>query len=254
MLFKLVECNTAVIFGAGHGIGLALVEELLIKYPEIKIYASYRKINKADNLLSLAAKYPNRLKAHKLDPLDEAKLAEFVAMIKSKEKKVELIINSIGTLHDENVQPEKSLNQISQQGLLHYFSINSIITPILAKHFLPLLRHKSASLFVSISAKVGSITDNQLGGWYGYRASKSALNMFVKTIGLELKRRGCSTLTIALHPGTTITELSQPFIAKTSYQLHSSNETASNLIKVIREQDINNAEQFLSWTGEALPW
>jgi NAD(P)-dependent dehydrogenase (short-subunit alcohol dehydrogenase family) len=129
-----------------------------------------------------------------------------------------------------------------------------VITPLLAKHFFELLKHKKPSVFAAISAKVGSIQDNQMGGWYGYRASKAALNMFLKNIALEFERRNAKTLVLALHPGTTVTELSKPFIAKTKYTLHTPEQTADNLLAVINEQDISSNKRFLSWDQTELPW
>jgi NAD(P)-dependent dehydrogenase (short-subunit alcohol dehydrogenase family) len=254
MIFKLSDIKTAVIMGGGHGIGLALTKRLLSMNPNTHIFVSYRDENKAQELVNLGREYRERLHVYQLDPIDESGLEHFVEQIKLQNTELDLCINAIGTLHDELAKPEKSLRDIDSQTLLHYFKVNSVITPLLAKHFFPLLKHKKPAIFAAISAKVGSIQDNRMGGWYGYRASKAALNMFLKNIALEFQRRNANTLVLALHPGTTVTELSKPFIAKTKYTLHTPEQTADNLLAVMNEQDIFSDKHFLSWDQTELPW
>ena len=144
---------------------------------------------------------------------------------------------------------------INSDNLLRYFQINSIGAILLAKHIMSLLRHKEDSIFANISAKVGSIGDNRLGGWYGYRASKAALNMFVKTISIEYSRRCPKTIVVALHPGTTDTRLSQPFQKNVPPEkLFSVERTVTQLLSVMSGLDISNSGEFFSWDGQNLPW
>jgi NAD(P)-dependent dehydrogenase (short-subunit alcohol dehydrogenase family) len=110
------------------------------------------------------------------------------------------------------------------------------------------------SVFATISAKVGSISDNRLGGWYAYRASKAALNMFIKNIAIEFARNKKKIILLSLHPGTTKTELSEPFTKNTKYQLHTPIETAKNLLSVIENKTLDDSGKFFSWDGEELPW
>ena len=109
-------------------------------------------------------------------------------------------------------------------------------------------------MLVTISAKVGSISDNKLGGWYGYRASKSALNMFIKNISIEYKNRKAPCIALAIHPGTTDTELSKPFIARSKLTIHTPEQTAENILNVIDSKRLEDSGKFLSWDGTEIAW
>lgn len=165
------------------------------------------------------------------------------------------MINCVGLLHAGPLQPEKSLRQINPEHLLQYFQVNSIGAILLAKHLLPLLSHSERSLFATISAKIGSIGDNHLGGWYGYRASKSALNMLIRTAAIEYGRKSPKTILVLLHPGTTDTRLSQPFQRNVSPEkLFPVGRTVSQLLAVLADLTIEDSGQFFSWDGSRLPW
>jgi NAD(P)-dependent dehydrogenase (short-subunit alcohol dehydrogenase family) len=126
---------------------------------------------------------------------------------------------------------------------------------LLAKHLVPLLRHGDRSIFATISAKVGSIGDNQLGGWYGYRASKAALNMFMRTAAIEYGRKSPNTIVALLHPGTTDTRLSQPFQRNVPPEkLFSTERTVEQLWTVLNQLGPDNSGQFFSWDGAEIPW
>tara|TARA_B110000259_G_scaffold16306_1_gene17136 strand:- start:1515 stop:2243 length:729 start_codon:yes stop_codon:yes gene_type:complete len=129
----------------------------------------------------------------------------------SKDVKIDMVIVATGMLHDTNINPEKSLRDLSKEKFHQLFSINTIAPAIIAKHFLPKLNKDSKSIFAALSARVGSISDNQLGGWYSYRASKSALNMVLKNASIEIGRSNKTAIVVGLHPGTVDSELSKPF-------------------------------------------
>ena len=129
----------------------------------------------------------------------------------SKDVKIDMVIVATGMLHDANINPEKSLRDLSKEKFHQLFSINTIAPAIIAKHFLPKLNKDSKSIFAALSARVGSISDNQLGGWYSYRASKSALNMVLKNASIEIGRSNKTAIVVGLHPGTVDSELSKPF-------------------------------------------
>jgi NAD(P)-dependent dehydrogenase (short-subunit alcohol dehydrogenase family) len=243
---KVKFIKTALIVGAGHGIGLGFVQKLLENEELEILYATYRKTDKAE---VLSIKDP-RLQLIQFDPSNEE---EYKSLTQSIARDLDLCINCIGTLHTESLKPEKSLKDINLSSLAEYFKINSSITPMLAKHLRLKLRGKNQSIFATLSAKVGSISDNDLGGWYGYRASKAALNMFLKNIDIEFRRGKFNCLIRSLHPGTTITELSKPFIANTKYRLHTPYECASNLL-VILDKTREEEHLFYSWDGERLEW
>lgn len=252
--FNLTDINHAIVFGAGHGIGLAIVAELLQENPKVKVFATYNNKAKADDLLSLAVDFPVRLEVKHLDPICEKSLGNFSKKLKEDSTNIDLIISSIGFLGHEDIKPEKSLNDINKDTLLKYFAVNSISSVLIGKYFHRLFPKKTLSCFASVSAKVGSIEDNRMGGWYGYRSSKSALNMLMKNMALEFSRNKLDIITLSIHPGTTITELSKPYISNTKYKLHSPSDTAKNILNVISNQTIEDTGSFLSWDGSQIPW
>ncbi|MGL4501896.1 MAG: SDR family NAD(P)-dependent oxidoreductase, partial [Planktothrix sp.] len=139
--------------------------------------------------------------------------------------------------------------------LMRYFQVNSIGAVLLAKHLLPLFQHNQRSIFATISAKVGSIGDNQLGGWYGYRASKAALNMLMRTVAIEYPRKGANAIVITLHPGTTDTRLSKPFQRNVPPEkLFPIEKTVSQLWTVLENLEETDTGEFFSWDGTRLPW
>lgn len=250
--FQIMKAHKAVIFGAGHGIGYALVQQLLKMNPNLHIHATFRQENKAQSLISLQTGNQDRLSIHQIDPLQESNLQSLSEEI----GQYDILINSIGVLHDEqDLAPEKSLRDVDLDNLVQSFKINSAITPLIAKHFTPKRKGEgSVSVFATISAKVGSLSDNKMGGWYGYRASKSALNMFLINISREFERKKLGSLVLAIHPGTTITELSKPYTGKTSLKLHTPIETAINILNVIENKSLTETGKFYSWNGEEIPW
>lgn len=249
--FDIAKITTAVIFGAGHGIGFALVKKISQLNPNVEIHATYRNKNKADDLLELEIENHFNITTYHLDPDNEIELENFAELV----KKFDLLINAIGVLHDNSgLEPEKSLKDITYDNLIHSFKINAAYTPMIAKYFLSKCDKSSLSAFVTISAKVGSLADNRMGGWYAYRASKAALNMFLINISHEAARKHLKNIVLAIHPGTTKTELSKPFTGKTSLKLHTPEETATNILKVIQDKSLDESGRFYSWDGEKIPW
>ncbi len=245
----------ALIVGASQGIGLGFVRTLLENPTINKIYATYRNSESAQELILLSNQHSDRLICLEVDITDESQIEARIKQISATVDKLHLVIYCVGVLHEGKLTPEKSLRQINSENLLYYFQVNSIGAVLLAKHLMPLFRQSDRSIFASISAKVGSIGDNRLGGWYGYRASKAALNMFLKTTAIEYSRRCPKTIVVALHPGTTDTRLSKPFQKNVPPEkLFPVEHTVSLLSKVIAGLDIKNSGQFFSWDGSQLPW
>ncbi|NEO10894.1 MULTISPECIES: SDR family NAD(P)-dependent oxidoreductase [unclassified Moorena] len=245
----------ALIIGSSGGIGLAFVKQLLKDETFTKIYGTYRHRDSSSELIALANNYPNRLVCLSMDITDELQVSEAVKQISVGIDKLHLVINCVGLLHDGSLQPEKSLKQINSEHLIRYFQVNSIGAVLLAKHLLPLFRHSDRSIFASISAKIGSIGDNQLGGWYGYRASKAALNMFMRTVAIEYSRKSPQTIVVTLHPGTTNTRLSKPFQKNVpADKLFPVERTVTQLLGVIEKLDKGDSGEFFSWDGSKLPW
>lgn len=250
-----INPSNAFIAGASQGIGLGFVQKLVEDTRIAKIYATYRNPESAERLFAVANSHPDKLTCLSMDITDEAQITDICQKIKNEVKNLHLAINCVGFLHDSIQQPEKSLRSINLENLTRYFQINSIGGVLLAKHLLPLFKHQQRSIFATISAKVGSIGDNQLGGWYGYRASKSALNMLMRNVSIEYGRSCPKNIVVTLHPGTTDTRLSQPFQANVPPEkLFSIDKTATQLLNVIEKLQASDTGQFLSWDGSKLPW
>lgn len=166
---------------------------------------------------------------------------------------IRLIIDATGYLHDETFQPEKSLRQIDADYMAKQFQINAIGPALLIKHFCPLLPRSGKSVFATLSAKVGSIGDNRMGGWYGYRAAKAALNQLVKCTAIEIGRNKRDCVCLALHPGTVDTGLSGPF-AKSGLKVQSPDEATANMLNVIDQLDAQKSGGFFAYDGTELPW
>jgi NAD(P)-dependent dehydrogenase (short-subunit alcohol dehydrogenase family) len=251
------------VVGASRGIGLGFVKQLLDEPRVTKIYATYRDPASAAELLALSQWHGatggesqgNRLVLLRVDITQEEQIAAALETIQAESGKLHLALYCVGLLHGEDFQPEKSLRSLHSDQLLRYFQVNAIGAGLLAKHLMGLLRHGELSIFAAISAKVGSIGDNQLGGWYGYRASKAALNMLMKTTALEYERRCPQTLVVLLHPGTTDTQLSEPFQTNVPPgKLFSVERTVKQLLAVLSKVGPGDSGKFYSWDGSELPW
>ena len=250
--FELESAANALVLGAGHGIGFAIAQRL-IDTGEMTVFATYRCAAKATPLLELARE-SSRLLAIQADPCEELQIEALFENIRGHTDSLDLVLNCVGVLHDGMVQPEKAVRSIDLDALMQYFLVNAVLTPVLAKHAHPLLRGESPSVFAAISARVGSISDNRLGGWYGYRASKAAMNMFLRALAIEFKAPRTNCVVLALHPGTTRTALSAPFIERTHYVVHTPYATAKHMLRVIAGKTIDDTGSFYAWDGERLEW
>jgi NAD(P)-dependent dehydrogenase (short-subunit alcohol dehydrogenase family) len=181
---------------------------------------------------------------------DEASIAAAANTLKDQGP-FALIIDATGALTIDGVGPEKHLGALDASKLLRSFQVNTIGPALLLKHFLPLLRNERA-IFAKLSARVGSISDNQKGGWYGYRASKAALNMMLQTAGIEFARKNKQAVIVALQPGTVASPLSQPF-ASASHTI-SAAESASGLLKSIDALEPRSGAHFVDYAGQPIAW
>ncbi|MBP0021733.1 MAG: SDR family NAD(P)-dependent oxidoreductase [Cyanobacteria bacterium SBLK] len=253
-IFANLERLHVTIAGANGGIGWGFVTQLLQDPRIAKIYGTYRDRDNASDLLALQEQ-DDRLTCLPMDITDERQIETTVKWIAKECDRIHWVINCIGLLHEGELQPEKGLRQLNAENLSRYFQVNSIGAVLLAKHFLPLLRHEERSLLATISAKIGSIGDNRLGGWYGYRSSKAALNMLMKTAAIEYARKSPKTIIIMLHPGTTDTQLSRPFQKNVSPEkLFSVERTVKQLLTVIDNIKSDDSGKFFSWDGNLLSW
>lgn len=165
------------------------------------------------------------------------------------------VISTIGMLHNDEFMPEKHLGAVTAEQLRHSFEVNAILPMLLLQQLVRKLPRKQPAFWVQLSAKVGSITDNYLGGWYSYRASKAALNMLLKTASIELGRSHKQLVIAAIHPGTTDTELSRPFQERLpADKLYTPEQSADRIAQVIKNLTTEQSGKLLHWDGTELPY
>lgn len=236
----------AVIVGDG-AIGTALLDALL-QHPGLAGVALLRRGN---------TRLPDDQRVIPLpfDAEDPASVAAAAEEATSSLGRVHLLINTVGMLHGPRQQPEKRVRDVRPEALLHSFAINAVLLPLLAQSFGSLLRHDEPAVLASLSARVGSIEDNGLGGWYSYRASKAAHNMLLRTLAREWRVSHRNVSVVALHPGTVDSRLSRPFVSS-SYRnkVLTPGESAEALLKVIDSLCPDRSGSFYDWQGKPVPW
>lgn len=226
--------GVAVVFGASGGIGGALVDAI-------------RSAECFAHVVGFS-----RSTAPAIDLLDEASL-EAAAVFATNMGSLRLVIDATGFLHDDHQEPEKSWRQLDAAKLARSLALNAIGPALIMKHVLPRLPRVGKAVFATLSARVGSIGDNRLGGWYSYCASKAALNQLVRTAAVELARRSPDALCIALHPGTVATTLSAPF-GSGGHEVYTPAEAARHLLAVVDQLNAEANGGFFDWRGEPVPW
>jgi len=224
----------AVVFGASGGIGRALASRLTEQGDFDKVVRFSRG--------SVPA----------IDLLNEPSL-EAAAIFASSQGPVRLVVDATGFLHDNSVRPEKSWRGLEPSHMAKAFALNAIGPALIMKHMLPRLPRLGKSVFATLSARLGSIGDNRLGGWYSYRASKAALNQLVRTAAIELRRHQAEAICVALHPGTVDTPLSAPF-SKADIDVQPPDIAAEHLLGVIARLLPSDSGGFYDHRGEPVPW
>ena len=224
--------KVALVFGVSGGIGNSIFS--LLKRKNFKVYGFSRTTEGNNNIIS--EKYFKVL-SHKLI---------------EQNIKIKILINAIGFLHDNYYSPEKKLQDINIDYMKKCFEINTIPSALMIKYLCPLMIKEEKSIFASISAKVGSISDNYLGGWYSYRASKAALNQIIKTSSIEQKRLNKNLIMVSVHPGTVNTKLSSPFIGKREVQTPS--EAATKIINVLENLTLEDSGLLFDYNNNIIPF
>ena len=192
----------------------------------------------------------HRNSSPRLDFGDENSVAEAARQLAAGPR-LHLIINAAGVLHTQDFMPEKRLADLSMAQMQATFEANTFGPALLLRHFVPLMDSERAILAM-LSAKVGSIGDNRLGGWYSYRASKAALNMMVKTAAIEVARNRKGNVLVALHPGTVNSPLSRPFRGETIGR--PAHDAATDMLRVLDALTPEQSGSFRSYNAEQLPW
>lgn len=251
MAGRTLKLKVAVVGGSG-GIGAALVGALAARDDVAVVHATYHHSPAAGSrgsVSSFGSGPPVDWSA--LDATDECAVQAWLAGLDG----LDWLINAAGFLHDADHGPEKSIHQFEPAHFEKSLRINTLPSLLLAKHAGSLLKESEAGVFAAISARVGSITDNGLGGWYSYRASKAALNMALKCLSIEWARSAKRVRVAALHPGTTDTGLSKPFQQNVpDGKLFQTDKTAGLLLARIGSLHEMPSGQFLAWDGEVIPW
>ena len=224
--------KVALVFGVSGGIGSNIYS--ILKSKMFEVYGFSRTTDPNNNIIS------------------EKYLKDLSIKFIEQKIKIKIFVNAIGFLHDNYYSPEKKLQDINLEYMKKSFEINTIPTALMIKYFCPLMIKEEKSIFASISAKVGSISDNYLGGWYSYRASKAALNQIIKTSSIEQKRLNKNLIMVSIHPGTVNTKLSSPFIGKRKVQTPS--EAATNIINLLETLTVEDSGLFFDYNKNILPF
>ncbi len=232
--------NIAII-GASGGIGSAFVE-LLSKDQQNTLYTFSRSPQNRSftrgNVTSASIDYNNE---------------ESIYEAAETSGPLDLVIVATGFLHNHTIMPERSLHELSTEKFEKNFLINTIGPALIAKHFLPKMNKKQRSVFAILSARVGSISDNRLGGWYSYRASKAAVNMLIRTASIEVARKAPNTIVVGLHPGTVNSQLSQPFQRNVKPEkLFTAEYSVKKLMGVIQNLNTNDSGKIFAWDGKQI--
>jgi NAD(P)-dependent dehydrogenase (short-subunit alcohol dehydrogenase family) len=235
--------NIAVI-GASGGIGNALIQACVADPKTAHIFALSRQ----------GKDHPSK----KVTPLpfdftQESSLLTAADRLKESGA-MDIVIVATGLLQDNDISPEKNMRALNSESFAKSLHINTIGPAMCAKSFLPLLRRDRKAVFAVLSARVGSISDNRLGGWYAYRASKAALNMVIKTLSIEHSRRFKDSIIVGLHPGTVDTDLSKPFQSNVPEgKLFTPEYSAGKLLSVIDRLTPQDSGDVFDWAGEKIP-
>ncbi len=224
--------RTAVIIGARGGIGAALADALDAG-------------DQYDRVIRL-----HRTSAPAIDILDEASIAAAASDL--ADTAPQLVIVATGLLHTATKGPEKSLRELDPEWMMQNYRINAVGPALVAKHFLPIMAKQGPICFAALSARVGSISDNRLGGWHSYRASKAALNMFIRNIAIEWQRKNAQSVVVALHPGTVETKLSAPFKGNPAHERFAPARAAADMLGVLAGLKPEQSGQIFAYDGSVV--
>ncbi|MFT4908732.1 MAG: NAD(P)-dependent dehydrogenase (short-subunit alcohol dehydrogenase family) [Oleispira sp.] len=238
--------ESVLVLAASGGIGQAYCENILIEYPGVQLIRMARNIDKLPIL-------DGNIVDIKVDLSDDGSIEKSIDHALSvliHRKKIDWVFIASGWLHDDSTKPEKTYRSLQREHLLRSYTINAVGPTLFVSHLLTAVEQKHPIKIGILSARVGSISDNRLGGWHSYRASKAALHMLIKNIAIEGKHSRKPITIVGLQPGTTDTALSAPFQrGLTEAQLHTPNFTATQLIKVMAAMEIQDTGKLFDYQG-----
>lgn len=238
----------AVIIGGNGGVGREFVRQLQDSSQVHSIVATHR------NPIPIGFHHSKVIWVQ-VDVRNESTIESLAGYLKDTGMNPNLVINCIGILHTSEFGPEKTWRHLNAQTMHDVFAINAFAVALLGKHLIPLIPRQGRSIFASLSARVGSIEDNRLGGWYSYRASKTAHNMFIKTLSIESWRKHPDLALVSLHPGTVDTALSEPFTARYDpNKLFTAKRSVKELSNVISNLNCKDTGGFFAWDGQKIPF
>ncbi len=231
----------AIVIGAGGGIGRACVDHIAGSGRYSIVHALSRRPERSET---------STVRTDKIDVADPDSIAAAAEAIQGE---VDLVIVATGLLHEGELGPERALRDLDADWLMRQYQVNAIGPALALRHFAPKLARDRRSVIACLSARVGSISDNRLGGWYGYRASKAALNQIVRTAAIEIGRTRPKALCVALHPGTVETGLSAPFRGRVPAQkLFAPDRAAGQLIAVMDALQPADSGGIFAWDGSPI--
>jgi NAD(P)-dependent dehydrogenase (short-subunit alcohol dehydrogenase family) len=230
-----------VVVGASGGIGQEFVNQI-VERPDVQIiHACARSELRFNN---------SKIKTYYCDYANEQSVAQIFNEI---DVPLDMVIVATGLLHNLDLQPEKTIKSLDLSNSQDIYLVNVIGPSLVMKYALPKMNRNEKSVFAALSARVGSISDNRLGGWYTYRASKSALNMVIKSASIEMARTHPEMAIIGLHPGTVDTELSKPFQGFVqSHKLFTSNDSVRRMLEVIDKCTSNQSGRIFDYSGHEI--
>lgn len=248
-LFGISGPIRAIVTGARGGIGAALVDSILAASPANTVVATGRRAD------WIAEGQDPRCGRHQVDLTNEANVAALAARLRQDGWSPNVIFNTAGLLHDGDLQPERTWRHLDPAHLQRVFSAHVVVPAMLVKHLLPLMPRGERAVFASLSARVGSIGDNRLGGWYGYRSTKAAHNMLLKTTSIEARRRWPRLVIASLHPGTVDSDLSEPFKRNVpAHKLFTPEYAATQLCAVSAGLTPADSGGFFAYDGQPIEW
>ena len=226
--------RAAIIIGAKGGIGAALADVMDQRNDGSPVIRLHRASNPP------------------LDLADEASIAAAAAAIAALGYEISTVVVATGLLHADGRGPEKSLRDLDAAWMARNFQINAIGPSLVAKHFLPIMARQGPVYFAALSARVGSISDNRLGGWHSYRASKAALNMLIRNIAIEWQRKNPQSVVVGLHPGTVETALSEPFKGNPAHERFAPEQSAQDMLSVLHSLSPQQSGQIFAYDGSLI--